>query len=95
MNFSLGIQLFATVFIPAAEIMRRYLMVKKFESMFPDRKVSFRPPLYNIDFDTVPLTKKGNEFRSCYNSIARKGFAICLFVFLLATLPGVLEDLGA
>lgn len=91
MRFIVGLTVTVLVLsIPVAEVTRRYLVVKKFKSMFPEKEIRFAPPLYDIDFRQVPMTKKGQQFIGWYEWITRANAAVCVFIFVLAILIGQL-----
>jgi len=57
--------------IPALEVMRRYLLIRKFRALFPDRVYRLSPPFFEITFDQVPLSKDGEKYRAYYRGIIR------------------------
>jgi hypothetical protein len=75
--------LFLAFLIPATELARRYLVVQKFKSMFPEKQHRFAPPLFDIDFRDVPHDTDGENFRKYFKKMARFGL---LFVLICAGL---------
>ena len=60
--------------IPGAAIARRFFVIRKFKSLFPDRKPQLMPPLYDITYDQAPFGEKREIFVKYCKRIGR----ICL-----------------
>jgi hypothetical protein len=54
--------------IPAIEIFRRRLVIKKFKDMFPGREYKLGPPLYDIGLEDIPYNRKGREYIAFYQA---------------------------
>ena len=85
--------IFLVMAIPLLEILRRIIVLRKFKSMFPDRKPRFLPLLFDITLEQIPPSEECWKFIKFYKLSARIGLAIALICFFGIWVIGNLPNL--
>ncbi len=81
--------------IPVSEIIRRILVERKMRELLPDQKIFVKrlPIFKTINLDSVPKTKKGQEFVHYYKKTLKITLVTMISVILILSLPQLIIEI--